>query len=94
MPATTNTPTVTLQFSVADFDAIKSGLAKLAGGEALVESLRKGMGPGELVARKASGLEYVKRELIGMEFDDPEAPINGGDCVDGVAVIYKTIKDL
>lgn len=94
MPATTNTSTVTLQFSAADFDAIKSGLSKLEGGDALMESLRKGMGPGELVARKANGLEFVKRELIDMDFDDPEAPINGGDCVDGVAVIYEAIKDL
>lgn len=93
MPAT-NTSAVTLQFSAADFDAIKAGLSKLAGGEALIEALRKGVGPGELVARRAGGLEYVKSELVEMEFDDPDAPINGGDCVEGVAAIYAAIKDL
>lgn len=94
MPSTASNSPITLQFSAADFDAIKAGLSKLAGGEALIESLRKGMGPGELVARRAGGLDYVKRELVEMDFDDPDEPINGGDCVEGVAAIYAAIKDL
>lgn len=87
------TEPVVIEISAASFDSIKAELNALPGGAALLAKLRAGMGPGEIVARRARGLVYVKSELIEMGFGEDDE-INGGDCVDAVGRVFEEIKDL